>query len=575
MISKYVLPGLAALTLLALTPLNVAADEVDDLFSQLRKEVETQLKASKEEQARQQAEQRMELSKLMTESVKKGMEEAGKTNASSDELALKIITKLQVDLVQQIPTVMASSYSRSEGQTNPALYSHYLTAAHGSYKSGRLMEARQQLDTLAATITTEQALDVLGKLKTALELQIEKQKQERAAQSLALIREKSAALLKAEKPTDLDSIILDLSAAAATAREDQRYGRDSRVDMEQAINMVECWQDYLMYRDSNNQQAIQALETLLSRSNVYVAELLPRSLILEKKVELVGPVAKKPVQGNEAQLLFEKALAETKTPDQIPALRQKIVEFGYNNSFRSDIQSLETAYSALQKKQYDRALANSVEAYRKPDYEHLAEQIIVACLPSYLEAPETTSLAEGESVSAVIDRLNAEAAKADRWSAVYRGLSLKRALRRNSDSRDVTLDYDVAAVGALLSGYNFARAGENVRAVRSYQSALENGRTIDVTPFVGPQLQKIRETHPDDYEKATQPITRDSSSGMDTRVRRQNPENESVPTKLPPGPLKEETPASTPSKDAQSNREIRSNPPGPEVKGESKPFLVP
>ena len=544
-------PWLAFLAVLSLAIPQVRGDEVDDLFTQIQKDIDDEVAASKAAWQEKLDARQKQWKEAIGSSLKSSLEGAGKTEGTPDEAAQKIIAKVQSDLEVRL-MALSNNYTNSEGEV-PDFYqraegNQSVRRAHSLYQTGKIEEARQVLDQASGSTARPESQEALSKILAALDQAIQKRQAERVATTKALIEEQSAALQKAVKAAEVDPILTALNEGAASLRSNRYDNGETGNQIEGAVTVAQRWQEYLMFVGSNDGAALEALGQILNNSRGGAAGMLPRSLVLERKAKLMG--SEKRNSGNDGNALVDKMVAETTTLEQVPALKDKVAELGYGTNLRDEIMALNSGYAALQAKQYDRALGGAVEAFKQPALENLSAQIIIACLPSYLETAASAHPGPaGETLSATLDRLITESAKADRWSAVYRGLNLKRSLRRNNEPRDNSLDDDILAVGSLISGYNFARAGEWVRAVRSFQSSLDKARNLDVVAFIKPQLETIRQDHAADYDKATQPMAvnrGDYPPGTNPQSRQRTAPDgqEGGPTKLPPGPLKDEaTPA--------------------------------
>jgi hypothetical protein len=508
------------------------ADEIEAIYVKVDKSLEervTTLNAEAEKQRQERAAKVEETWLRLAKEVAAGVKD--KAEADPAELTKKLVEAFRSQGGGQW-TIPEEPFPRERPDSPYHLQASrkQLTNSRRQYQAGELYAAAQGVESVMDYPEVDDITKLLDQLLLGLKEKEKRANDARDEAARALLAVQGELLRKADKPAEVDAILRAINDGRAQYERERQRG-DGRMTQrfQAATTLAQSWQDYLMAKQNGNfRDAGNALSNILSNDRSGDG-LFPRSELLQLKEGLTVKASADPEDGTSQA---RRLVAEMREIDQVPALVEKVRALGSNVGIRQEVNALAGTHKALMEKQYDRALSGGVELYRKQDFDVVGGRIIVACLPYYLEY-EGAMPPAGTPMDTQLDTLIQDAAKEARWSSVYRGLSLKRALRRNSE-RDQFLEDDLAAVSALLAGYNLARAGEWERAVRSYQTALEKARGVDVVPFIKPELEAVRAAHPAEYAKAQEAqVTPRYPSSMPSR---NNPDRD-PPKPLPPGPL--------------------------------------
>ncbi len=374
-------------------------------------------------------------------------------------------------------------------------------------------EIRTALDTIRQKLMTE---------RTARE-------KDYAAEIDAACERAGDAVLKAKEPKDLDGTLKELVKLTRQPDYNRYRGNgegSSAVRLQAASNFVSRWQDYLLARNRNDDRAVtNTLRNLSDNSNQPL--LIPRSVILAlqpREPENDSPRSTpRPVQRPQEQIDADAAgiVEAVKTLGEIPdalaklaKLRQEITSrssYSYSSDsvLGSSVAGLESIQRAYLEIQHGLATTISLGISRTENTSHpnienallpLRVQLVKLVAPRLLGATEEDKAADGEGLDAYLHRLIEAAKKRQDWSAVERGLDLKRTLAASASSAFVNSnDQETQAFKNFFAGRNLEQARQYEQAVISYLTALRSGQEDLPAALIGERLEAIQMAHPTEY----------------------------------------------------------------------------
>ena len=342
----------------------------------------------------------------------------------------------------------------------------------------------------------------VAKLCDALLLAVHKERESREAQLVVEVEDAckraGEAALKAEKTSDLDPVLVELSRLRdQPQRGYSEVGRRAAAKVESTIRFVTRWQDYLAQLAVGNPKV--AREKLTSLADDTSFPIVPRSEILARIEPL--PATQPPVPSNMNTPTVEAVMLRIRTLDDVAdavkelrPLRQSgtPVDFEAINELITISNDYEQVKSGLP---LNFGMFNATAQYRR--YPRLKAEMMRLVLPRHLGAPDRKPAA-GETVDGYLNRLERETKEAGEWTLLVRVLETATQLT----GRQMSLPGEIGAVKSFIAGENQYGAAQYTQAVLSYQLALrEGGETVPVA-LIGARLKEIQTKHAKDYEEA-------------------------------------------------------------------------
>lgn len=434
-----------------------------------------------------------------------------------------------------------------------------LTQLRSAILRGDTSQLDEMLNQIPAYLKSEAVRDAADKLRTAVNAERSAKEKELAVRIEDAITAASKAVRDAKKPADLDEILSSL--ARLQEQGDGRYADRYRARIDKVRNarqFVLRWQDYLSNLDSGNLQ--QALQSLQSVSNENAAEIIPRSEILAKIVEL-----SKGKQGGSGQApqtpaqKIREILDNTKSLNAIPAAIDALAEFqrlpgrssnNYNDPIvatKRELNSILQTYRAFQAGvpsqltvRPSQTSPENIDAFDailplRVELLHLTAQQI-------LNAGENVKPAANETVQQYLDRVMADAQERADARLIGRVKELQDALGGKQ-----TTSSSIGFLQALLAAQNQEVAGQFVPAVISYQITLRAGGELVPAKAIGARLEALKAAHPEDYEKGMQLFLSNQVPAQPQNYGAAQPSNTiTIPGSIAGKPAASPSPANTP-----------------------------
>ena len=392
----------------------------------------------------------------------------------------------------------------------------FLAQLRAAISRGENSQLDEMLNQIPVYLKSAAVRDAADKLRAAVNAERAAKDQELTARIDVAITAASKAVRDAKKPADLDETLSSL--ARLQEQGDGRYSDRYRARIDKVRNarqFVLRWQDYLSNLDSGNLQ--QALQNLQNVSNENAAEIIPRSEILAKIVEL-----SKGKQGGSGQAQqtpaqkIREILDNTKSLDAIPAAIDALAEFqrlpgsssnNYNDpavATKRELTSILQTYRAFQvgvpsqlTVRPNQSNPETIEAFEA--VLPLRVELLHLTAPQILAVGENLKPAADETVQKFLGRVMADAQERADARLIGRVKELQDSLSGKQNT-----GAPIAFLQTLLAAQNQEAAGQLVPAVISYQITLRTGGELVPAKAIGARLEAIKAAHPEDYEKGMQ-----------------------------------------------------------------------
>jgi hypothetical protein len=334
-----------------------------------------------------------------------------------------------------------------------------------------------------------------------------------AAEIQALLKRVSDAVTKAQKPEDLDGILVDLQKFQNGGN--GGYNQENQALYQQvsgAFEFIKLWQDYLSHlATGQTEQAINDLQNL-SRNN-YGVGIIPRSQILDRLTALSRPTtegksaseAAPATSQAEAILKGIKGLDDMEpTLGQVGALRQADpqAQQAYNRLY--PLVQIYTSIKAGLPANINTTLMQN-NGYGPDVSPELLTKLEVFFLQHYFDSYKGTPPAPDEKPQAFVNRVIADAISREDWPLLKKALSGQAYLNQISGF-GMYAGNNSSGFDDLLAGLNQEAASQYALAVVSYESALKVPDTTIPAKLIGEKLVAIQKDHPKEFEDGMQMV---------------------------------------------------------------------
>jgi hypothetical protein len=388
--------------------------------------------------------------------------------------------------------------------------------------SGRLSAEQSALYTLDRMPTDDPArmeetlrqllaTDLPDPLRAQVSAVLQKIQQARAARAktfeneVAMATQKAgAALLKAQKASELDPVLTDLRRTVETGR--THHDSDvsgARNQADRAVRFVQTWQDYLWDMESGKfGNAVQKLSNLAQGDEVLTG--IGRSLLLERRR------AAEEAERNQSKGVVSRAMQNVKTLDDLPgAMAQLRGDPSGNRStdVQAALNALEPIYKTYTAYKNGWAATLPLSYFSgseiDPAISRLRTELFLRVLPRTLGIEGKMEPASGETVEQYLTRIRQNALKTGDYDLLGRTVSATRDLSMGlAGQADLSFAQDYGAFLSLREAQNDERARRFVDAVMAYRSALRIGSAAIPAEIIGQRLNAIEKDQPEEYRRA-------------------------------------------------------------------------
>ncbi|MCE0497365.1 MAG: hypothetical protein LV481_05395 [Methylacidiphilales bacterium] len=326
------------------------------------------------------------------------------------------------------------------------------------------------------------------------------------------------AILKAQKPADLDAVLQELQKAQSLPNGMSYPGmfypgaQNSVQRLSAAYQFTTGWQDYLSaLAGGQTEQAGNYLRNL--SQNGYGITVIPRSEILQRIQDLgkAKTDVKTAAPGPSAEDIFNNI----KTLDEMePALRQIQAMRSVNGGYDNDAQQIINQLS-----QYVRVY-NDVRAGLPSNYNmgsinsnngssgnpKLTAMMFVFIMQHYFDTFQGAAPAPDEKPQAFLNRVIEDAKTREDWQLLGKAAGIEQYFSQNSGLgpyASVT-QFDPLGLNSLMAGIHQEEAGQYAQAVVSYQAALKSSSNLVPAKMIGDHLAAIQKDHPNEYDAGMQ-----------------------------------------------------------------------
>lgn len=369
-----------------------------------------------------------------------------------------------------------------------------------------------------------------------------------AAQTGEFIKRGRELTRSAKEPSDLDSILKDLTEFQGARGSRQSEEAQAAIYKAQAVRQfLEHWQDYLaQIKTGDTKRAADTLRNIANNSSTGV-EFLPRSEVVAMIEKASDSSDTKGFALPDEEL--PRIVAKAKTLADLAGVMKELRELrARREGVRSNYGGLERVVAAINtlgpiEKTYREFQAGLPTNLNAEGYSYeaaainvvpLRKELLLLLLPRYLGLTPENSLQPGETLEAFLDRIIKLARERTDVALLVRAQDAKRTLSRGN------YVWNNAGLLAFTAARNQEAAGQILLAIISYQNVLSSGTDDIPAKFVGEKLEALKAAHPREYAQAIEQFLYQSGAGA--RPDRY-PETEPEPNLTVPGATAQPSPS--------------------------------
>ena len=354
----------------------------------------------------------------------------------------------------------------------------------------------EPLRALRNIVRSEKAITLCDKLMAT----IEKARDEHDTAFLAAvdgaIQHLGELALQAKHDQELDPIIKELGKL----RESNRTKPTPAVErgnakLDAAKRFATQWQEYLLELRMGNGRAASNKLTALASSESY--PVVPRSEILARIRSAALSVTAESGGTQEMSAIVSRV----QKLQELPAAVEQLQNLQHTNPGFIDADILNAlGWIAATYQQFTEGLPVTITGEKLAFFSQkapprLVSQLLLLVLPRSLVTQDRKPQPD-ETVQGYLERIISDAKRTADWNLLLRAMRIQQLIAPQPGG-----SANLVALEALLAAQNQQAAGQYSLAVASYQTSLLDQSGSVPVATVGEQLNKLKASHPKDYEE--------------------------------------------------------------------------
>lgn len=322
---------------------------------------------------------------------------------------------------------------------------------------------------------------------------------------------------KAQKPDDLDAILLELQSIPVPPGAPFSLNPDEQAQNQRlttALLFVTSWQDYLsaLVRGKDH-DAQGALQNLLNGRQEGQPWFVPRSHILDCIAILSGEKTSPPSPSNAQpgvpapKVDADLILTHVQKLDDMATAYKNITALGGtpDPKTQADLASLTMFISVYNDAEEGFPVNLNVGNFSNgptlsADISRIKSMLLLYLVPKYLEVSGSSLPREKETIAEYLNRTRDAAVQAKDWMMLQKVLGIQVSLR----NMRAALGPDAPGVQFFIVGLNDETAMQYASAVFSYECALKTPDDLLPAKIIGDRLESIRTAHPKEFAEGFQ-----------------------------------------------------------------------
>jgi hypothetical protein len=354
----------------------------------------------------------------------------------------------------------------------------------------------EPLRALRNLVRSEKAITLCDKLMAT----IDKARDEHDAAFLATvdgaIQRLGEVALQAKHDQELDPVIKELGKLRESNRNKPTPAVErGNAKLDAAKRFATQWQEYLLeLRMGNGRVASNKLAALASSESYPI---VPRSEILVRMKSAALSVTAENGGTQEMSAIVRRV----EKLQELPAAMEQLQNLKQTNPGFVDPDALSAiGWIAATYQQFMEGLPVTITGEKlaivsEKAPPRLVSQLLLLVLPRSLVTQDRKPQPD-ETVQGYLERIAAEAKRAADWNLLLRTLRIQQLIAPSPGG-----SANLVALEALLAAQNQQAAGQWSLAVASYQASLLDQSGSVPVATVGEQLNKLKASHPKDYEE--------------------------------------------------------------------------
>ncbi|MEN3370418.1 MAG: hypothetical protein V7609_2561 [Verrucomicrobiota bacterium] len=413
-------------------------------------------------------------------------------------------TQEQADILKELQTAVLAEVTAKQADKNspdshgiPSTYSiTFQMDMVSSVLATNDAAGDEPLRALRNVVRSEKAIALCDKLMAT----IDKARDEHDTAFLAAvdgaIQRLGELALQAKHDQELDPIIKELGKLRESHRtKPTPTAERENAKLDAAKRFATQWQEYLLELRMGNGRAASTKLTALASSESY--PVVPRSEILARIRSAALSVTAESGGTQEMSAI----LARVQKLQELPAAVEQLQNLKHTNPGFVDADALGAlGWIAATYQQFMEGLPVTITGEKlaivsQKAPSRLVSQLLLLVLPRSLVTPDRKPNPD-ETVQGYLERIISDAKRAADWNLLLRAMRIQQMIAPQPAG-----SVNLTALEALLAAQNQQAAGQYSLAVASYQASLLDQSGSVPAAAVGEQLNKLRATHPKDYEE--------------------------------------------------------------------------